>query len=136
MMQDRDKTDRTQTLVKYAVITLSVLYFVAVFSVLGVAHHRRQVEIDRLAELDRVTLWNIVREVDTICDELGRVPQDQEELEALMGKPMPHTHRYTHPVKMLYYRTGDNSYFLTSFSTSGMRLYTSDRPEAGWEKMD
>lgn len=135
-MQDSDERDRTQTLVKYAVITLSVLYFVALFSVLGVAYQRRQAEIDRLAELDRVTLRNLVREVDTICDELGRVPQDQEELEALMGKPLPQTHHLTQPMEVYYHRRGVNAYELHMFNTSGMRSYTSDKPEEGWVKME
>lgn len=131
-MQDSDKTVRSHNLLKYAVIAISVLYFVSLFTVIGIAYQRRQAEIDRLAELDRATLWNIVREVDTICDELGRTPANQEELEALMGKPMPHTHWGTSPKEVYYHRMGDNIYELMSFSTGGMRKYHSDNPEDGW----
>lgn len=135
-MQDSDKRVGSKTLLKYAVGTVIVVGFFTFLAVVGEVLQRRETEIKRLAELDRVTLWNIVREVDTLCDELGRVPANQEELETLMGKPLPHTHRYTQPMKMYYDRMGDNSYVLTSFSTSGKRHYTSDNPEAGWKKME
>lgn len=132
MKQDSDKKVRSRAFVNCAGALVSVLAAVSFLFALGVALQRREAKIERLAELDRVTLRNLVTEVNAICDELGRAPQDEEELETLLGKPLPDTHWRTSPIKVCYHRRGDNAYELRILNTSGMRTYSSDKPENGW----
>jgi hypothetical protein len=136
MMRESDKVASSRRLFKYAIVSIAFTICIVVLFTISHLVQSRRTEIHRLAEVDQVTLRDLVREVNAICDHLGRIPKDQEELESLMGRLMPHTHRYTEPMEVRYHRRTDNIYVLSSFTTSGMKEYASSNPEDGWVEMD
>lgn len=94
---------------------------------------RREAELARLAELDRATTSAIVKDVETIREKLGRAPEDEEELEAHLGKPLPRVHDHGYPTPINYRRTGADSFQLQYelFNTDDW-IYDSTIPQAGW----
>jgi hypothetical protein len=93
----------------------------------------RRAERARLAEQDRITLSQIVKETEAIRARLGRAPRDQQELESLLGRPMPHVHDEGRPTPIDYLRTGEDSFVLhyELWATDDW-IYDSTKPEAGW----
>lgn len=108
--------------------------------VADMAYHQgyRTAERTIQAELDKVTLRELIKDVQNICGQLGRAPRDQAELESLLQRPMPTVHdndlsggRNTRPV--YYQRTADDSYQLTyELLATDDWTYDSRHPHAGW----
>ena len=121
------------------VLKISLLFVFAVL-VAGVAHNEgyRTAERSAQAELDKVTLRELIKDVERVCERLGRAPLDQTELESRLGRPMPSVHddgimggRVERPV--YYQRTADDSYQLTyELMATDDWTYDSINPEAGW----
>ena len=59
---------------------------------------RRQAELNQLKKQDASTLAALITELNSICSRIGRAPKDTEELESLMGKPLPKVHDHRHPI--------------------------------------
>jgi hypothetical protein len=115
----------------------SIAVCLAILSLLiGMLHRRevaRQVEMQRLAELDRVTVASIVDEVEAIRVGLGRAPNDEAEVESHLGKPMPVVHDGKYPTPINYSRTGENSFILQyELWATDDWIYNSENPSAGW----
>jgi hypothetical protein len=94
---------------------------------------RRAIELTRLAQLDKVTLQQVVKDVEGIRDKIGRAPKDKGELESLLGRPLPVVHDNGHPTPILYRLTGRDSFQLmyTLWATDDW-VYDSKQPDAGW----
>jgi hypothetical protein len=94
---------------------------------------RREAALARFAELDKVTVVEIVKEVEEICVRLGRSPKDEAELEAILGRPMPVVHDGIHPTPIFYYRTGEKDFKLKyELWATDDWVYDSTAPQAGW----
>ena len=110
---------------------LAVVFAVAAYFQRQATH--REAELARLAELDRKTTASIVKDVEAIRAKLGRAPEDREELEALLGRPLPVVHDYGHPRPINYYRTGADSFRLQyELWDTDDWIYDSTIPQAGW----
>lgn len=116
------------------------LLFVLAMLVADVAYHQgyRTAERSAQAELDKVTLRELIKDVEKVCERLGHTPLDQTELESLLRRPLPSVHdeglmggRIERPV--YYQRTTDNSYQLTyELMATDDWTYDSINPKAGW----
>jgi hypothetical protein len=105
----------------------------AIVSHLYRAHAREQARLVKLKESDKETVIAIVKEVQAIQTKLGRAPKDTEELEALLGKPMPFVHDNGHPTQINYHRADTNRFYLQYWLTVGDDwIYDSAKPKAGW----
>ena len=92
---------------------------------------QRRAEAGRRDDLNTQTKANIVEAVEGLRAELGRAPANQEEVEKLLGKPMPvfiHEHGVS-PIK--YRQTGVDS-FVLDYSLWDPWYYDSLTPKAGW----
>lgn len=131
--------DRSDSSIMRTVIKISGLFVLAML-VADVAYHQgyRTAERSARAELDKVTLRELIEDVDKICDRLGRAPLDQSEVESLLGRPIPRVHdeglmggRIERPV--YYQKTAGDSYQLTyELMATDDWTYESINPEAGW----
>ena len=93
---------------------------------------RWQAELDRLAKIDKVTMEEIVKDVEAIRTRLGRAPKDQSEVEALLGKRMPVVHDHGYPTPVYYFRKSDNRFYLHyELLDTDDWIYDSDIPKAG-----
>ena len=73
----------------------------------------------------------LVRDAEAIRAKLGRAPEDQTELEGLLGKPLPaFLHEYG-ASEIRYRKTGVNSFHLW-YSYWDPWYYDSNTPNAGW----
>jgi hypothetical protein len=92
-----EKNSQSTTGVQFSLRTLlvGVTVIALLLGIVGYFTQRaaiRRSEPERLAKLDNATITEIVKEVEAIRLKLGRAPQDQEELETFLGKPMPVVH--------------------------------------------
>jgi len=87
----------------------------------------------RREKFDRTIRAAIANETEAIRTTLGRAPRDQQELEALLGRPMPSAHDILGMAPIRYHRTGENS-FILRYDVYGTDNWTYDSsyPEAGW----
>ena len=114
-----------------AIALLAVVFAVAAYFQRQAS--RKEAELARLAELDRETTASIVKEVEAIRAQLGRAPEDKEELKALLGRPLPVVHDYGRPTSINYYRTGADSFRLQyELWDTDDWIYDSTIPQAGW----
>lgn len=114
-----------------AMAVLSIVFAVAAYFQREAS--RREAELVRLAELDRTTTSAIVKAVEAIREKLGRAPEDEDELEAHLGRPLPMVHDHGYPTPINYRRTGADSFYLQYelFDTDDW-IYDSTIPKAGW----
>ena len=116
---------------------LAVTIVFAVF-VAGVSHESarrkaRIADLERQARQDRVVTLQLVEDVESIIDALGRVPANQAELEKALGRLLPSIHDEGHPVRIEYVRTAEHSYLLQYERPINRDwIYDSTTPEAGW----
>lgn len=98
--------------------------------------HRRNAwlaEVERRKTQDVHTVKQVVIDVETLCKSLGRAPKDQEELESLMGTPLPNVHDNGYPTPIHYWQTGETSFMLQyELWATDDWIYDSTKPEAGW----
>lgn len=98
--------------------------------------HRRnawRAEVERREKQDVLTVKQVVIDVETLCRKLGRAPKDQEELEFLLGTPLPNVHDNGYPSPIHYMRTGETSFMLQyELWATDDWIYDSTKPEAGW----
>ena len=93
----------------------------------------RRAERARQAAEDKATAMRIVQEVETTRAKLGRAPADQEELEELLGHPMPHVHDLGIEVQINYRRMGEDSFYLQyELWATDDWIYDSTIPNKGW----
>lgn len=123
---------------QFSITTMLVLVTLLAFPLAGLTYliqwrHARLAEIRRLAEQDKITVRQIIIDVDAACKLLGRTPKDQEELELVMGKRMPMVHDSGYPTPISYWRTSDTSYQLRyELWATDDWIYESQNPGAGW----
>ena len=90
-------------------------------------------EVARRAEQDKVTVRQIVIDVDSACEKLGRTPVDETELELHLGRKMPNVHDNGRPTPINYFRLNDDSYMLQyELWATDDWIYNSNNPAAGW----
>ena len=99
---------------------------------LGLSHS----EEEHHAELNHITLRELVWATDAIRTRLGRAPHDQEELERLLGRPLPFVYDDSWggmKAPVHYRRTGDNSFQVHyELMATDDWTYDSTKPAAGW----
>lgn len=111
--------------------------FLGVISYLHQLEIAKQAERTRLTNLDDATRKVLVEQVEEIRVRLGRAPNDEAELEQLLGTSMPvvHDKSFSKPVPTAvhYHRTAKNSYKLQYeiWSTDDW-IFDSTNPTAGW----
>lgn len=92
-----------------------------------------RLKLDQLAKQDVETLKQIVIDVEEVRAKLGRVPDSQEELEALLGRKLPKVHDYGHPTPINYWRISSDSYRLQyELWATDDWIFHSSNPGAGW----
>src|SRR4029079_8102749 len=91
-------------------VILLAAAFVAVVAWASYQWGYRDAERVYQAELDRVTLRELVMAVESIRARLGRAPRDQAELESLLGRALPNVHDEGRPTPVHYGRTGENGF--------------------------
>jgi hypothetical protein len=112
-------------------LTAVVAVFFACCSAVVRNEQRRRAESDRRDEVNAQVKASIVREAEAIRAKLGRAPEDQAELEDLLGKPLPaFLHEYGES-EIGYRKTGVNSFHLW-YSYWDPWYYDSNTPQAGW----
>jgi hypothetical protein len=91
---------------------------------------------EKLAQLDKQdveTLKQLVDDVESIREELGRTPGSQSELESILGRPLPKVHDGGYPTSVNYRRTGEDSYTLQyELWATDDWIFDSANPDAGW----
>jgi len=91
---------------------------------------------EKLAQLDKQdveTLKQLVDDVESIREELGRAPGSQSELESILGRPLPKVHDGGYPTSVNYRRTGEDSYTLQyELWATDDWIFDSANPDAGW----
>ena len=93
----------------------------------------RRIELKRLAQKDKITVNTIVEKVEAIRAHLGRAPEDEAELESLLGEPMPVVHDNGYPSPINYQRIGQDSFLLQyELWETDDWIYYSTKPESGW----
>jgi hypothetical protein len=117
------------------VVTAIVAVFVAGISSLARKQSRRRAEEFRVAKADAETRINLVKKIDALSAELGRVPEDERELVQLLGGPMPQVDVAGRAVAIQYRRTGPNSFTLYhwEWEDADYYLYDSTASKAGWQ---
>lgn len=114
------------------VVTIMAL-LAAVISQLYRADAREKARLSELAALDKKTTAGIVNDVEAIRAKLGRAPKDEDELEAILGRPLPMVHDNGHPTSINYRRTGEDSFMLQyELWATDDWIYDSTAPQAGW----
>src|SRR4051812_27903863 len=102
---------------RFSLRTLLVIVLIASV-ILGVFAYLRdraawhQAERERLAKLDKATTEQIVVDVEAIRARLGRAPNDERELEALLGHLMPAIHASGREYPISYRRVSENRFQL------------------------
>lgn len=130
--------DRRKRRLQFSIKTLLVVVTLSAIPLAALSYliQRRNAwvaEIKRRAEEDKVTVKQIVIDVNAVCQRLGRTPKNQAELERIMGKPMPNVHDNGHPTPIHYMRTSDASYLLQyELWATDDWIYDSKNPDAGW----
>lgn len=117
-------------------LLLSVTFAALLLAWLGYLFHLRNAwlaEVEMQQKQDKLTVRQVVVDVEAACKKLGHAPKDQEELESVLGKPLPNVHDDGYPTPIHYQRTGETSFILQYelFATDDW-IYDSSRPEAGW----
>lgn len=93
----------------------------------------RLAEDRRHAKLNMEALATIVKDVEAMRTQLGRAPRDVEEVEQLLGKPMPVVYDSGSRTPVNYYHTGNDSFILRyELWGSDDWIYNSKDPAAGW----
>jgi hypothetical protein len=127
-------TDKLQFRLKGLLIFVALVSLpLALISYVARRQAIRRTELERLKELDAVTLHNLVKEVEAIRTQIGRAPRDTDELESLLGKPMPAVHDNGRPTSTRYIRTSENSFILQyGLWATDDWIYDSSKPQLGW----
>lgn len=107
---------------------------IAIISWRNRANQKHEREVEERKKVIAVLLQSAVQEVELLQRKIGYAPKDVEEVETLLGHPLPQM-----PVSRLYYEQhGTNGFYLIfpiewveGFSGDFL-LYDSSRPNAGW----
>lgn len=118
-----------------AVLVIAVL--AAVCGAIGRSVARHAAENARIQKMNRQTEKDIAKEVEDICRQLGRSPQDEEALERIRGKPLPSVYYSEVAIPIFYSPRGTNSFVLVHLSFEGgdYLVYDSTAPAAGWKEV-
>jgi hypothetical protein len=93
----------------------------------------RNAEAERRAVEDPQTLQRLVDDANQIVQKLGRAPQDQQEFEALLGRPMPTVYDGGDEWPVSYHRIGENTFQLHhEMWATDDHIYQSTNPAAGF----
>src|SRR5262245_12443876 len=108
---------------KFSLRTLLIIFviasaFLGAFAYLRDLTERHRAERERLAKFDLAVEQQIVKDLEAICLKLGRSPNDENELESLLGSPMPVIHAYGKEYPIRYYRLPAGSYRLEYINES------------------
>lgn len=98
-------------------------------SLLKQAFDKNEAEYVRLARLHKQALEQAVQETEAVRQMLGRTPESQAELEAILEQSLPTAYEDGHALPIRYSRLDGRHYQLrySSFWT-----YDSRTPAAGW----
>ena len=116
-------------------VTVVVALIVAVFGGVLRDEARRRADEKRFAEEDAKTRTRLVDDINAICATLGRVPEDQNELERLLGGHMPEVHLGPKTMISIFYFSPAKDRFKLNHLIIGngdLLVYDSATPKAGW----
>lgn len=118
-----------------SLLLVMTLLSIPLATVAYVVHQRNawNKELERREAQNLVVVEQIVADVDALVQRIGRAPKDQDELETLLGKPMPIVFDGLFESPIYYRRTGDASYCLRyELWATDDWIFDSTDPEAGW----
>lgn len=103
------------------------------FGGIGAIGAMHRAEIERRAVEDPLTLQRLVDDTHRIVKELGRAPENEKELESLLGRSLPTVYDGGTESKVFYQRRGRDSFaFMYELWATDDHIYDSTNPSAGW----
>jgi hypothetical protein len=122
---------------RFSLRALLILVALVAIVLVPIAYIRNQIireraELEQLEKQNEVTRARIVKDVMDLQARLGRPPNDESELVALLGRPMPKVHLHSVPVQIRYERRGQGFELVHLSIADDYSVFHSSNPGAGW----
>lgn len=111
-----------------------VTWFTWLIVGLGSIGMMHRTEEARRAVEDARVLQQLVDDTQRITRDLGRIPEDEQELVTLLGRPMPTVYDDGGETPVSYQRRGADAYYFMYTTWSYDYVYESSRPDVGWAR--
>lgn len=121
----------------FGVVATPVLFILAAFAIQPIFYVSCEWRKERRWGVNSEPMRRLLRDIDVISQQLGRVPKSTEELEKLRRERMPEFRWGWHTTHSIRYRAVDARRFQLYFGYDmGEWLYDSGTPEKGWQHVD
>jgi hypothetical protein len=136
-MGDRQQSRKLQFSIR-TLLYLTTVVGIALAGVMAIYQFRERQVAKYAAEAERnqLILLHAAKDVEAICANLQRAPNDEKELEMLLGNPLPTLNDRGAELRMFYYRTGETCFQLVVARWYTDLVYDSKTPTAGWTERD